>query len=69
MNLWHQSVKSGDDDSYVAINNYYIYHWIDDNAESPWTIEERINENETPHTYNFNNKNEVLNFINEKLQE
>ena len=24
----YESVKSGDDHSYVVINNYYIYHWI-----------------------------------------
>lgn len=67
----YESVKSGDDDSYVVINNYYIYHWIKNN-EAPWIIEEWINENETQKkisTDSFNTKDEVLNFINAKLQE
>lgn len=72
VNVNYEPVKSGDDDSYVAINNYYIYHWIKNKEVAPWIIEEWINENGTQKkisTDSFNTKDEVLNFINVKLQE
>lgn len=72
VNVNYEPVKSGDDDSYVVINNYYIYHWIKNKEVAPWIIEEWINENGTQKkisTDSFNTKDEVLNFINVKLQE
>ena len=72
VNVYYESVKSRDDDSYVAINNYYIYHWIKNNEVASWIIENWINENGTQKkisTDSFNTKDEVLDFINVKLQE
>lgn len=69
IDISYNSVKSGEDDTYTKVNNYYVYHWSRDKEIEPWTIEwNTIDEygRDKKHSQKFSSMEDVLNFIQEK---
>ena len=69
IDISYNSVKSGEDDAYTKVNNYYVYHWSRDKEIEPWTIEwNTIDEygRDNKHSQKFSSMVDVLSFIQEK---
>lgn len=69
IDISYNSVKSGEDDAYTKVNNYYVYHWSRDKEIETWTIEwNTIDEygRDNKHSQKFSSVVDVLNFIQEK---